>query len=115
MGTSTELLQAEAWMQNILQNDATLAAQVPGGWWNGAAPTGVASPYGTYLSLSATDVLGVAGNRRMTQALYLVTINAQAVTPARLVVGANRMDVLLQGKFGTTADTNIDYCIRERP
>lgn len=127
-GAGRELWIAEAWIYQVLRDDPTLEALLPGTndatIWPGIAPTGTPEPYVILAFQGGADVRGL-GNRTariFSSFLYQVTAYGPYSTLGRLAPIAKRIDELLDGKSGeildddeTTVLGTVLSCVRERP
>jgi hypothetical protein len=95
----------EVWLHSVLNDDATLVAAVPGGFWPDAVPqigvTGVAVdfPAGSYQLLSGTDLMVHNTIRLWSNQLWLIKVSAPAGAASTLSTGVSRVDALLHGQM----------------
>ena len=108
-----ESARVEQWLYTVLSGDAALAALVSG-VYGYLAPQDATPPWVTFTHQAGTDVMGVGTARVMTSFLYQVKATGSGGSGAALKPIADRIDALLHGKSGTTADGRIISCVREQ-
>lgn len=108
---------ADSWLYGLLNGDATLIGQAPGGVYahNNPSKT-LVFPYVLFQQQAiGTDVRGVGPARIMAPLLYLVRGIAEGNSfGGSLRSIADRIDALLQAQHGTSAGGVIVACVRER-
>jgi hypothetical protein len=111
-----ESLIADAWLEDVLTGDATLAAAVPGGWHADVAPEETDSPWGVWFQVSGVDVGNVGNGRIMADLVYEVRVTGRNCGYGALKAAADRMDGLLHKVKGVTlADGKMIGCERVEP
>jgi hypothetical protein len=111
-----ELTRVEKWLYQTLTGDGTVAGIVGTRCYAGIAPQTAAYPCIVYTNLSGgEDVRGTGRTRIMAAPLYLIKGVTQGGSVAALQTLVDRIDTLLNGQTGGTADAVIQFCIRERP
>jgi hypothetical protein len=111
----TEVLTAQAWIDDLLEGDTALMADATGGVWDGPADTGTPYPIVRYESLS-TRIVGTAtgGGEVMLNSLWLVRGVIDGNSYAPLLGIAERIQALLAGSETTvTSLGTIESCVRE--
>lgn len=113
----SEVARAERWLYTILSQDGTVSGIVAGRIFAFAAPQTISTwPIVVYTMLSGgEDVRGTGATRIMAAPLFLVKAITQGASLAALQTLVDRIDTLLHGQKGGTADATIQYCVRERP
>lgn len=116
MTVISEITRIEKWIYGLLSGDGTIAGIVGTRIYAGIAPASATFPCIVYLPLSAgEDVRGPGATRIWAAPLYLVKAITQGGSVAALQTLVDRIDALLHGQKGGTADATIQYCVRERP
>lgn len=116
MTVISEITRIERWLHQILSGDGTVAGIVGTRIYAGIAPASATFPYIVYLPLSpGEDVRGTGTTRIWAAPLYLVKAVTQGGSVAALQTLCDRIDTLLHGQPGGTADATIQFSIRERP
>lgn len=109
-----QLPEVFEWVYTTLKNDATLAAQVPGGWHEHPAPEGTTFPYGTFQVQAGVEDIDAVGSRRIwEEVLLLVRVIREGRSTVALKTAADRMDTLLHRASGTTDQGRVLSCVRD--
>lgn len=113
----SEIARIERWLYQILSGDGTVAGIVGTRIFSGVIPQTISTwPCIVYLPLSpGEDVRGPGATRIWAAPLYLVKAVTQGGSVAALQTLVDRIDTLLHGQKGGTADAVIQFAIRERP
>lgn len=113
-----EIVIGLEWLIATLEADATLAAEVPGGWHRGSAPTGTTLPFGIIGFQGGTDVINASGGvRLLNRSLFQAKVVGNANDTANVAAAASELDALLQSERlgGNATGGAVLSCIREQP
>ncbi len=105
----------DAWLDQVLSGDATLAALATGGMWDTLADQATAFPYVVWQLQAGHDVRGVGPARIMVNGLWLV--RGVDRSPSQTIVKpiAGRIDALLHAASGSVSGGLVIGCVREEP
>lgn len=117
MTVISELTRLERFIYQLLTGDGTVAGIIGTRCYAGIGPQSNATfPYVVYTMISpGEDARGAGATRIMARPLYLIEAVGMSGSVATLQTLADRMETLLQGIRGGTADATIQFCHREGP
>lgn len=107
---------ADSWLYGVLIGDVTLTGLVGARVYGHLAPQEATFPLVLFAMRSGVDVQTLGPNRIMSNLVYVVrgvTESSSFGTPLSVI--AERIDVVLQAKSGTTAAGAVYACVREQP
>lgn len=109
------VLDAYAWLYQLLTDSADLAELVGDRIFSEVAPATTSYPMVIYAYHNGTDVYGVGKTRVMSQLDFQVKAVGSGASYLPLVPVADLLDTLLHGAAGNTEDVKVLSSIRQSP
>lgn len=117
-----ETFRAETWLYSVLSADSGAGGLnhattgVAGRIYAYVAPAGAAFPLVVFSHQGGHDVRGVGPGRIMASMLYQAKVIGKGTSAnfGNIKALADRIDSLLHGKSGATADGRVLSCVREQ-
>lgn len=109
--SGVEGVVAETWIYQRLANDETLAKLCPGGVHEGVAK-GILPAVVFQIAAPPEDAGAFPAARALTEGVWTVRVVGETSSYTSLAAAAKRIDQLLHGSYGRTADGVINGCVR---
>lgn len=113
---TAETTIVDAWLDQVLGSDTTLAGLATGGCWDTLADESAAFPYVVWQLQAGRDVGGIGpATRIMVNGLWLVRGVDRSPSQTAVKPIAERVDALLHAASGSVTGGLVVACVREEP